>query len=580
MENGVAKRGRCRIELWGPLQIIGPDGESLTPTGAKTQGLVALLAIARGKGCSRAWLQDKLWSDRGQVQGRNSLKKALSELRKALGPYSDTVLHIRAGHVALNAETVEIDVFDGPAPDAAPMVLRPQFLEGIDIRDAEFDLWLQSVRSSLEETTAQAVAPEPPAQPETMQPVEVFDAPSPRLFVAPAQPITSFCVGLLPAAVPNNDGSAALLADIVLDRLAVGLVEHGAFSVFDYRRPRREDGEDGLIDLTFRARGLSVDGNVILHFLAERVSDNAIVWGGTETLSLAAFDEVAVSGVVSQMADRLGEAVLRTYGAFGEARHEAAGLVLHGIDQMFRISAQNLDAAELSFQRAIELDPKGQYLAWYAYLSAFRLEEQKGNSAVQLMEQTRDLARRSLEADNSSGLSLGLLTHVYAFVFHDFERAFELIGRALALRSDSPMMHDCHAMLRFYTGSLDDARKAAERALASGVHHPYRYSFATSLSMISAVMGDHAAAAAYGERALAMHPVGSPVFFEPTLRYLCAAYGHLEKPAPAEQVLRQLRQQDPDISSSSFGEARIPVPSRAARDTLQTGFRNLERMEI
>lgn len=575
---GKAAR-RCRIELLGPLRIRGPEGEDLTPTGAKTQGLVALLAVARGKGCSRAWLQDKLWSDRSQVQGRNSLKKALSELRAALGDYHERVLVTRAGHVELSAAAISIDIFDGPEPGRYLPLVRPDFLEGIDIRDSEFDLWLQAIRAALAEQGGAL----PEAQPAAAVAAEPHtgELPRPTPLAAPLPRVSCFCVGLLPVVAPNGDGAAGLIADLLLDRFAVALVDRGTFTVFDYRKARLpDDAGPGSLDLTFRVRSLTAGGQVLLQFIAERVSDHAVVWGGAHSLALAAFDEQDLAAQVSRMADQLADAVLRTYGPYGEPRHEAAGLVLHGIDQMFRITAQNLDAAEASFRRAVELDPKGQYYAWYAYLSAFRVEEAKGSDSPDLRERASELIRRSLEADPASGLSLGLLTHVYSFVFRDYERAFHLADTALSMGADSAMLHDSRAMLHFYTGDLTSARASAERAMARGVLNPYRYSFATSLCMISAVMGDYAGAAANGERALAMHPAGSSVFFEPTLRYLAATYGHLDRPGPAAQVVRQLRGQDPTISARSLAEARYPVPSAAALETLRSGFQILEKMEL
>lgn len=563
---------RCRIDLLGPLRVTGPQGEDLTPRGAKTQGLLALLAEARGKDRSRAWLQDKLWSDRGQVQGRNSLKKALAELRSSLGPYCEKLLHTKAGNVALHRDNVVIDIYEPQEPGVTTSLVRPEFLEGIDIRDSEFNAWLQTVRVALQ------VRPEETDN--KSSPVEEFEDGG-QFLADGLSRVSSFCIGLLPLATSQADGTAGLLGDMFLDRLAIGLTDQGVFSIFDYRKERSSPNlPEQPLDLWLQVRAFSNSDTLSLHILVNRVGDKVLVWGDSRTLDLADFTIETVSTVVSQLAELLADVVMRQSLQLVDDDHRAAGHVLRGIDQMFRISAQNLDAAEESFRRAINLDPKGQYLAWKAYLSAFRTEELKGASKGELLDQTEELIQRSLEADSSSGFSLSLLTHVCAFVFRDYERAFSFLERSLSMQHDSPMVHDSRALLHFYTGDLDSAFQAAKRAMAHGIHSPYSYAFATSLCMISAAMEDHKSAIRHGERALSMHPVGSTTFFEPTLRFLCASYGHLGERDQVAPVLRQLKQQDPEISSKRLVEDCYPVPNAKALSILRAGFEIIEQFDL
>ncbi len=63
-----------KIQVIGPFQAIGPDGENLTPTGAKAFALLAILALTDGKYRPRRFLEKKLWSGRAPEQAGQSLR--------------------------------------------------------------------------------------------------------------------------------------------------------------------------------------------------------------------------------------------------------------------------------------------------------------------------------------------------------------------------------------------------------------------------------------------------------------------------------------------------------------------------
>ena len=53
--------GAIRIDLIGPLTVRDCTGRDITPSGAKNQALLALLALTPGMSRPRRWLEDKLW---------------------------------------------------------------------------------------------------------------------------------------------------------------------------------------------------------------------------------------------------------------------------------------------------------------------------------------------------------------------------------------------------------------------------------------------------------------------------------------------------------------------------------------
>ncbi|HGG06854.1 MAG TPA: hypothetical protein ENK28_15450 [Aliiroseovarius sp.] len=121
----------------GPFQVFDADGTPITPKGRKECGLLALLAFAPNFCRPRSWLQNKLWSDRFPDQGKASLRRALSNIRKAFGPAAPSLLSDR-NIVGLAADT-HVDFRNDHAGTQG-------ILEDLDLPDPEFENWLRDTR--------------------------------------------------------------------------------------------------------------------------------------------------------------------------------------------------------------------------------------------------------------------------------------------------------------------------------------------------------------------------------------------------------------------------------------------------
>src|SRR5438045_4673282 len=79
-----------RIRLFGSVEIE-VRGEPLPRLRSRTElWLLALLALQKGQPVRRAWLAQSLWPfpDHGADQAAYNLRRALTNLRRALGPES------------------------------------------------------------------------------------------------------------------------------------------------------------------------------------------------------------------------------------------------------------------------------------------------------------------------------------------------------------------------------------------------------------------------------------------------------------------------------------------------------------
>jgi DNA-binding SARP family transcriptional activator len=103
---------------------------------------------------SRAWLQDKLWSDRPQEHGAASLRQCLTEIRSILREHP-ACFKTEAGWIGFDPDRVVVNSAP-PDRDAGGDV---EFLEGLDIRDPEFEHWLRDQRMSYSQSLDRSDAP-------------------------------------------------------------------------------------------------------------------------------------------------------------------------------------------------------------------------------------------------------------------------------------------------------------------------------------------------------------------------------------------------------------------------------------
>ncbi len=544
-------QGVYQINLLGPLQVLDPEGRDISPTGAKLQGLVALLVSTDGRHWTRAALQDKLWSDRGQTQGRDSLKKALAALRNLFGKDAGDIVIIKGMNVALDTARLRVDLFMRARRETPARA----FLEGLDVKDPEFEEWLADQRAQWRIETA---APPDEARRIPLAPMKTRQ--------------TTFTVAVM-VHDPDPASMNCAYAHLVADRAVLALTLCQQFDVTDYREAAEEDAARAA-DVTLNVRALAIGEDIAVSLLVRRTGDNQIVWNARRVLKLEDLNSLVLASLVTQMMDQLTNVLLRPDALGDPDRHAAARRAMGAIDMMFRLSRPNIARAASDLTKAFEIDPKGSYLAWYAYHTVFRMEATKGQDMVALREQADALIHKALEFDPHNPLARSLLTHVYSFVFRDFERAHEMIRPLAASPPDTPLYYDSLATLQFYTGKMEEAKHAAQAAATLGGHNPYAYAFNTTLTMIDTVTGNYESAIQNGERVLALHR-NTDRYYEPVLRYLAAAYAFKGNTTNAARMIARIRQQSPGFSIEMLRDRTYPVPSEHARNVLLDGMGKL-----
>src|SRR5215204_3356644 len=147
VEGGIA----MRLALLGDFELTGPNGE-IDLTSKKLVGLLAFLACTTPPPQGREKLMALLWGSHFDSQARQSLRQALTRLRRALGP---NVLVSSGESVWLDPNAIVCDVtrferlvLNGSRDALAEAVglYRDRFLADIAISEEAWTEWLDFQR--------------------------------------------------------------------------------------------------------------------------------------------------------------------------------------------------------------------------------------------------------------------------------------------------------------------------------------------------------------------------------------------------------------------------------------------------
>jgi TolB-like protein/Tfp pilus assembly protein PilF len=148
----------AELTLFGTFALKLADGRIADLPGQKDRALLSILALNAGTPQSRERLASLLWSDRGDIQARDSLKHALTRIRQCLGDglSSPLVADRQTAHLDPAALSTDVVRFEGLVREGMPEALERacalcsgDLLEGINIRDPGFEEWLLAERQRL-----------------------------------------------------------------------------------------------------------------------------------------------------------------------------------------------------------------------------------------------------------------------------------------------------------------------------------------------------------------------------------------------------------------------------------------------
>lgn len=151
-----------RLLTFGGLTLF-VGGESVTGAATRRRrlALLALLAVARGRGLSRDKLLAYLWPESDEARARHGLNQLLYFQRRHLG---EEDLFIGKKTPRLNPDLMTCDLWefedalDADAHEAAIMLYTGPFLDGFFLKDApNFERWVEDQRRRLARRCTNAI---------------------------------------------------------------------------------------------------------------------------------------------------------------------------------------------------------------------------------------------------------------------------------------------------------------------------------------------------------------------------------------------------------------------------------------
>lgn len=518
------------IFVRGPFRVETLDGHDLSPTSRKSRAIFALLAMSPNVSRTRAWLQDKLWSDRGPEQGAASLRQCLSEIRRTLGSMRD-VLGADRQSVWLVRDSVQI--IDEPSD------LELDYFEGLDVRDPEFDHWLTKLRANgrIEERSAK-------------NPIH-----APALRKIKKRVSVQLIVNL-----HSMRNSAMGFAEVALiDLVSKNIREQTEIELY-FEPP--ELVRPGALVLEVQCHAMRTDG-LLYQVSVTKASDSQVLWSGTHAVphlpgyedtptELYAASTVVANGVLEAMSKP-------DMSLISDADLDANVLALMGMQKIFVLRPEDASQAEELLSSAFESKGRGVYLAWLAQLNTIEFIE-GFRSRDDAAEAARERVAKAMELEPGNSQVLTVAANCSMVFDRNAPLAGQWAQMAVRANPSNAMAWWVLAHMQLYNGDYETSYVTSQRgqSLAAGTGLQYWMAFQSAIA--AAFSGKQEEASVLCGLSSALRPE-----FRAALRFAVTLHAAADEKDLAALAIRRLQTLECDFALERF--VHDPdYPARLLRD--------------
>ncbi|WP_237072484.1 SARP family transcriptional regulator [Pseudaestuariivita rosea] len=556
-----------KMFLFGPFTVLDANGDDITPKSKKSRAILAMLAVAPRGSRTRVWLRHKLWSDSGEDQASASLRQALLDIRRAFGDIADDVVQADKNTVSLNMDAIDVDALalldpNRQADEDGQTSFSPteHFLEGLEVKDPEFDDWLISERQIWQRRVEDADfqhSLDPKSERTGALPIQPVGQNEPRPSMSAQR---DWLIALLPPQV-FGEGLAVEQVQADLHRmLSKSLMEVGDLKIVDLATASAPTTRAPWIQSVPTTAGLALQmrfyagpSTFRAALMFQDPHDGSLIWSSERSIYRQDARR-AGSGfahdLISRGVDEVIQHFLHRDGA--EMAEEDARLAA-AIAYMFRLSREDLDRSERILQWHLKFNNSAQAHAWMAFLMTFRVGQRFSFEDAEVIEKAQTHARNALELDRNNALVSTLVAHVHSYLFGEYDFAAGLFESALKHNPTIALAWDLYAMLHAYAGQPKRASLMAQWACHLGGQSSLSYYYQTTRAITANFAGEHQTAIEAGEMALSERP-----YFNSLLRVLVSSNAHLGHMDRAKMYLDKLLSVEPTFSIHALREAGYP----------------------
>jgi TolB-like protein len=537
---------QLQINLFGACIVRSCTQPGFEITGAKHRALFALLATAPFGRRARSYLQNLLWGTSCHDGGRQSLRTALSVIKATMGPAFDALLKVNNTEICLDLSKVDFIGRPGGA----------EFLEGIDIRDDEFNDWLQGVRQAPEQFFA-LLTGAPVAGSATVMPT----------------------IAVLPFQMVHGEERHVVLGDWLAEEVCRSLSRSHLLSVISHLSAR--EVTSARVELSRVRHALAIDycvtgslrvfdDRAILDADCLDAASGRILWTRQFTGHIGDFmvaDSQAVADIVRAIGqtiatDALNHAQGRSLSALGDHQLLIAGI---GMMHQLKLSsfARSRDLIEEVIRRAPQVAEAHAWLAEWYIMFIFN-----GWSTNTLKDTgtALDCTARALDIDPENTFALTIDGAVNNNLLMRMDTAQERYDAALDRNPNESMAWLLSGVLNAYRDEGQEAVSRVERAMHLSPLDPFGYFFDSLASAAYLSAQDWSRALQLAERSMAKNDRHLS-----TLRARICALHFLGRAEDARSAAQDLLRRQPDFNISTYRRSH-PAAHYAIGQNLTAAF--------
>ncbi|WP_120497260.1 hypothetical protein [Kiloniella sp. EL199] len=456
MQNNPAEK-ILKLRLYGTFSAEWSDGTKLNVRSTKLRAMIALLAMAPDMTRTRSWLQDKLWSLSGAELGRASLRRGLSDLKRAIGPDFEALFDVSHDNIALNDDVVEL----------VGTPTEGEFLEGIEIAEGGFTSWVDEQRNN---------------RPQLISSLEFFN-PSDKAGILPAVAVLPFLQSF------KRDGEN-VLGDMLAEEVSRALSRSQLIDVISHLSCRNLNMR--LLSLADVRRALNVeyvihgsyhqDGECF-HLDADFLDTDSgrIIWSRQFSARMSDFLNGGQE-IVADISRQIGQSILSTSIELATSKPlpEVAShaLLVSGVALMHRLKLASFAKARPLIEEIIRKSPNHASLyAWLGKWYVLSIHQGWSNDFSKDSQLAIDCTARALDLDPDCSFSLAVDGLVHNTLFKEFKIAFQRYDRAVELNPNDALSWLLKGTLHAF---IDEGKLAAsytERARSLSPLDPHKYYF-------------------------------------------------------------------------------------------------------
>ncbi len=515
------------INLFGACIIRSTGQSAYEISSAKHKAMFALLATAPFGRRTRSYLQDVLWGTSCFDSGRQSLRRALSDIKVLMGADFERLLTINNSEVSIDLAGVHFIGRPGGG----------EFLEGLDIRDDEFNEWLRGIRQS---------------------PEQLFSLYSASTQQPPASILPT--IAILPFRLVYGDAEHAVLGDWLAEEICRALSRSNLLAVISHLSSRELSASKIEMAQVREVLGVDycvagslrvVDGQAILDadFIDSR--SGRILWTRQFSDRIAEFiggQSPPVTEVVRSIGQTIAsEAVSHVHGRAiaSLADHE---LLIAGVGLMHQLKLSSFARSRELIEEAIRRAPRApEAHAWLGEWYVMSVFNGWSTNRAQDTGKALDCTARALDIEPENSFCLTIDGAVNNNLLMRMDVATQRFDAALERNPNEAMAWLLSSVLFAYRDHGADAVSRAEKAIRRSPLDPFGYFYDSLASTAYLAAEDYEKSLLLADRSLAKNDRHLS-----TLRVRISALHHLGRSGEARIAGAELMRRQPAFTVSEY----------------------------